>query len=132
MEQVSHRLLSGPLQADRVGGVQFWLRRGCEGKQASNQAANIALSLPCNIAVQGQPGTPAEQMSQGGYQAGPCSWDSKTTGVSHRSRNLFAVCDHHDISPECNSNSKSSSLDFKDNRKLGPVAAGPVHHHWQL
>lgn len=74
------------------------LQRLRGSKQAIKQPTLFFLS-PCNTAGQGQPGTPAEQMPQGRYQASPCSWDSRTTGVSHRSRNVFAVCNHHNISP---------------------------------
>lgn len=38
-EQVSHCLLSGPPQGDRVGGVQFWLHRSL-GKQAIKQSSS--------------------------------------------------------------------------------------------
>lgn len=38
-EEVSHCLLSGPPQGDRVGGVQFWLHRSW-GKQASKQSSS--------------------------------------------------------------------------------------------
>lgn len=99
MEQVSHCLLSGPLQADRVGGVQFWLCRGCGEASKQTSSQHYSFSPLQTTAGQGQPGTAAEQMSQGRCQAGLCSWDSWTTGVSHRSRNVFAKCNHHDISP---------------------------------
>lgn len=42
-EQVSHCLLSGPLQGVRVGGVLFWLHRSL-GKQAIKQPSLFLFS----------------------------------------------------------------------------------------
>lgn len=51
VEQVSHCSSSGPQQADRVGGVQLWLCRGCveASKQSNSQHCSFS-PLRCSRA----------------------------------------------------------------------------------